>query len=232
MGFDRFESEPVMSRAYWIRRMLDGRVVSTAGILIRIDRERLNACRSGMWAGLAESQSSGANACPYQPDVEERGRSLFLRLSILIKRIDGKRSIVSPVGRDLVLPAHPEPREHLVNAIGLASRWHEALLESGGTLVELARSEGITEARIPRLLPLTRLGPVTLERGLVGDLPPSTTLKDFLAAAQRLNWELQVWSGGSCRIPGGNSARTPESVPEQLPQLRPETNLRKWPQRG
>lgn len=114
-----------------------------------------------------------------------------LSLAIQIKRLDGKRVILSSAGRDLVLPANPEPRGHIVNAIGLAYRWHEALLDSGGTLTELARSEGITEASIRKLLPLTHLGPEILKRALTGDLPLSLTLNDLLSAARNLDWKKQ-----------------------------------------
>ncbi len=185
-----------------------------SGIVVRLDREKMEECRVREWSLAVKGSEVGVLTCPYQPDVEERGRQAVLILAIRIKRLDGKRLIVSPAGRDLVLPANPEPREHLVNAIGLAYRWHEALLESGGTLIELARSEGITEARIRRLLPLTHLGPEILKQALVGDLPPSITLNDLLAAARNLDWEKQARELGlveepRARSPGatGKSAR-------------------------
>jgi hypothetical protein len=131
-----------------------------------------------------------------------------LSLSIQIKRMDGKRVILSQAGRDLVLPANPEPRGHIVNAIGLAYRWHEALLKSGGTLTELARSEGITEARVRRLLPLTHLGPAILKQALTGELPPSVTLNDLLSAARSLDWQRQACELGLQYKAGGNGAQT------------------------
>ena len=99
--------------------------------------------------------------------------------------------ILSPDGRDLVLPAEPVPKEHIVNAIGLAYRWHETLLSARKSVAELARDAGLNHNRIRRLLPLTHLGPEILKRALTGFLPPSLTLNDLLAAAEHVDWGKQ-----------------------------------------
>jgi len=207
LGFDRLEKETSESRDHWIRKILDGVVLSPKRIRTRLDRDMIEECRTREWPEATEDTSPAIPTCPYEPEVEERGHLTTLSLSIQIKRLDGKRMILSPAGRDLVLPANPEPREHIVNAIGLAYRWHDSLLKSGGTLTELARAEGITAPRIRRLLPLTHLGPAILKRTLVGDLPPSITLNDLLSAAQQLDWEKQARELGLVEMPRGKGRR-------------------------
>ena len=94
--------------------------------------------------------------------------------------------------KDLVLPSIPEPKQHLVDAIGLAYRWHDQLVKSGLTIRAFAAANGIARSRLLKLLPLTQLGPVALKHTLCGTLPPSTTLDDLVRAAAELDWSAQA----------------------------------------
>lgn len=126
-----------------------------------------------------------------QPEIEDRGEIVRLTLKLQIKKIDGRRLLLAPEGDDLVIPSTPEPKQHIVDAIGLAYRWHDELVSTGQTVATLARRTELDETRIHRLLPLTYLGPNILKAILTGSHPPRLTLNDLLRAAKQLDWAAQ-----------------------------------------
>ncbi|MEO1718471.1 MAG: hypothetical protein AAFR76_15335, partial [Planctomycetota bacterium] len=102
----------------------------------------------------------------------------------------------SPEGEDLVIPSKPAPKQHIVEAIGLAYRWHDELVESGEHIKPFAEGRKIARTRMLKLLPLTNLGPDVLRHALAGTLPPRVTLDDLLEAASELDWSRQAQSLG------------------------------------
>ena len=60
--------------------------------------------------------------CPRKPRPVERGRWIDLELKIQIKKLNGRRVVLSPHCEDLVIPSKPVPKRHIVDAIGLAYR--------------------------------------------------------------------------------------------------------------
>ncbi len=104
--------------------------------------------------------------------------------------------MLSPKGEDLVLPSKPVPKQHIVEAIGLAYRWHDELVESGDHIKPFADRRKIGRTRILKLLPLTNLGPNVLRNALAGTLPPRVTLDDLLEAADDLDWSRRAQSLG------------------------------------
>ena len=129
--------------------------------------------------------------CLYQPQLQKRRHRVTLTLPIQIKRLDGKRMLLSPEGQDLFVPADPDPKDHIVRAIGQAYFWRQRLLSDGIGVRKLAESIKITQSRIHKLLPLTLLNPEILKRALTGDLPPRVTLNDLLDVAKQLDWSQQ-----------------------------------------
>ncbi|MEM8756751.1 MAG: hypothetical protein AAGF47_03100 [Planctomycetota bacterium] len=111
-------------------------------------------------------------------------------MEIQIKNLDGRRIVLSPEGEDLVVPSKPSPKQRIVEAIGLAYRWYDELVESGEHIKPVART------RILKLLPLTNLGPDTVQHALSGTLPPRVTLEDQLKAAKDLDRSRQARSLG------------------------------------
>ena len=148
------------------------------------------------WENRASSDdgNDNANAVPttlYAPDIEQQGSRITLTLNVQIKRLDGKRMLLSPDGHDLVMPTKPEPKQHIVQAIGQAYHWYERLRRDNLSISALAKELNMSDGRIHKLLPLTWLAPDILKRALVGELPPSFTLNDLLAAAEHLDWHAQ-----------------------------------------
>ena len=128
----------------------------------------------------------------HQRHVEQRGGQIVITLSLQIKRIDGRRMLVSPEGRDLVVPSVPEPHEAIVKALGMAYHWQAELLTSGRSTAQLSADIGFSESRIKTLLTLTNLSPQILRQALVGTLPSTVTLGALLAASRRLDWSAQA----------------------------------------
>jgi hypothetical protein len=212
LSFAELPRQPIEVQDHWIREVLDGVVLTPEKLVVRLDTLKVQACREKKWDERLRKGPTRVPTCPYEREVEIRGRHIVITLRIQIKRLDGRRLILSPEGHDLVLPSKPEPKEHIVNAIGLAYRWHQELLSSERTLSELARLQGLSESWIRRLLPLTHLGPEILKAALTGFLPPSLTLNDLLAAAENLDWSKQSRALGLKGEAGPSLRNTGESV--------------------
>ncbi len=90
----------------------------------------------------------------------------------------------------------PEPKQHIVDAIGLAYRWHHEIMETKINLRDYADQNHIARTRLLKLLPLIYLSPEILRHALIGTLAPSITLSDLLQAAEQLDWNHQAQSLG------------------------------------
>ena len=143
-------------------------------------------------ASYANAEASPYPRCLYQPRVDNYQKKVRLRIALHIKRLDGKRLLVSPDGQDLVAPGTPTPQSHIVAAIGQAYRWRELFMESGVNLPELAKQQSVSASRIRKYLPLVQLSPTILRRALGGELPVRITLTNLLEAAQWLDWGKQA----------------------------------------
>ncbi len=205
ISFDRLALQSVEVRDHWIREILDSVVLSTEKLQVRLDSAKLSACRAAELVDAPATEAAQMSSCPYSPEVETRGPKIVLTLAIRIKRLDGRRMIVSPEGRDLVLPSEPEPKAHIVGAIGLAYAFHEELLRSQTTIARLARARGMSECWVRKLLDLTHLGPEILKCALTGSLPPSLTLDDLFAASAHLDWSIQARALGFTGKPSAAS---------------------------
>lgn len=74
-------------RDYWIREILDGVVLSTARIEVRLDLAKISELREMQWSEAPTPDSAPVPVCPYKPRIERRGRHILLTLSIQIKRL-------------------------------------------------------------------------------------------------------------------------------------------------
>jgi hypothetical protein len=120
--------------------------------------------------------------------------TLTIRIPMRLQRRGGRKLIMTPEGA--VAPA-PKPRrdETLVKALVRAHRWRRRI-ESGQarSITDLAEQEGVTDAYVCRLLPLTCLAPDIVEAILDGRQPKGLRLAEMLGNAalgwseQRLHW--------------------------------------------
>jgi hypothetical protein len=129
--------------------------------------------------------------------------TLTIRIPIRLQRRGGRKLIMTPEG---VTAAIPKPRrdETLIKALVRAHRWRRQI-ESGRakSITDLAEQEGVTDAYVCRLLPLTCLAPDIAEAILDGRQPKGLRLAEMLGNGP-VAWEEQrgVWgcarSSASC----------------------------------
>jgi hypothetical protein len=116
--------------------------------------------------------------------------TLTIRIPIRLQRRGGRKLIITPEG--VAAPARkPSRDETLVKALLRAHRWRRKI-ESGRakSITDLAEQEGVTDAYVCRLLPLTCLAPDIVEAILDGRQPKGLRLAEMLGNGP-LGWEEQ-----------------------------------------
>jgi hypothetical protein len=122
--------------------------------------------------------------------------TLTIRIPIRLQRRGGRRLIMMPEG--VTAPArNPRRDETLVKALVRAHRWRRRI-ESGQakSITDLAEEEGVTNAYVCRVLPLTCLAPEIVEAILDGRQPNGLRLAEMLGNVpaswhgQRMSWGL------------------------------------------
>jgi hypothetical protein len=120
---------------------------------------------------------------------------LTIRIPMRLQRRGGRKLIMTPEG--VAAPARKPCRdETLVKALVRAHRWRRKI--EGGqakSITDLAEQEGVTDAYVCRLLPLTCLAPDIVEAILDGRQPKGPTLAEMLGNAP-LAWEERRMSWG------------------------------------
>jgi hypothetical protein len=116
--------------------------------------------------------------------------TLTIRIPMRLQRRGGRKLIMTPEG--VAAPARkPSRDETLVKALVRAHRWRRKI-ESGQakSITDLAEQEGLTDAYICRLLPLTCLAPDIVEAILDGRQPKGLRLAEMLGNLPA-SWEDQ-----------------------------------------
>ncbi len=116
--------------------------------------------------------------------------TLTIRIPMRLQRRGGRKLIMTPEG--VAAPARkPRPDETLIKALVRAHRWRRRI-ESGQarSITDLAEQEGVTDAYVCRLLPLTCLAPDIVEGILDGRQPKGLRLAEMLGNGP-LGWEEQ-----------------------------------------
>ena len=120
--------------------------------------------------------------------------TLTIRIPIRLQRRGGRKLIVTPEG--VAAPARKPSRDDtLIKALVRAHRWRRKI-ESGRakSITDLAEQEGVTDAYVCRLLPLTCLAPDIVETILDGRQPRGLRLAEMLGSnpsrwdEQRARW--------------------------------------------
>jgi hypothetical protein len=136
--------------------------------------------------------------------------TLTIRIPIRLQRRGGRKLIMTPEG--VAGPARkPSRDETLVNALVRAHRWRRKI--EGGqakSITDLAEQEGVTDAYVCRLLPLTCLAPDIVEAILDGRQPKGLRLAEMLGNGP-LGWEEQRGAWGSYAA----AERYPPDEPER-----------------
>jgi hypothetical protein len=106
--------------------------------------------------------------------------TLTIRIPIRLQRRAGRKLIITPEG--VAAPARkPSRDETLIKALVRAHRWRRRI-ESGRakSITDLAEHEGVTDAYVCRLLPLTCLAPDIVEAILERRQPKGLRLAEML----------------------------------------------------
>jgi hypothetical protein len=120
--------------------------------------------------------------------------TLTIRIPIRLQRRGGRKLIITPEGA-VPPPRKPARDETLIKAIVRSHRWRRKI-ESGRakSITDLAEQEGVTDAYVCRLLPLTCLAPDIVEAILDGRQPKGLRLAEMLGNGpvpwndQRVSW--------------------------------------------
>jgi hypothetical protein len=121
--------------------------------------------------------------------------TLTIRIPMRLQRRGGRKLIMTPEG--MAAPARrPRRDETLVKALVRAHRWRRRI-ESGQakSITDLAEQEGVTDAYVCRLLPLTCLAPDIVEAILDGRQPRWLRLAEVLGNGP-LAWNAQKETWG------------------------------------
>jgi hypothetical protein len=120
--------------------------------------------------------------------------TLTIRIPMRLQRRGGRKLIMTPEGAAMPTPK-PSRDETLIKALVRAHRWRRRI-ESGQakSITDLAEQEGVTDAYVCRLLPLTCLAPDIVEAILDGRQPKGFRLAEVLGNGPPA-WEEQrsVW---------------------------------------
>jgi hypothetical protein len=117
--------------------------------------------------------------------------TLTIRIPIQLQRRGGRKLIMTPEG--VAAPARkPSRDETLIKTLVRAHRWRRKI-ESGRahSITDLAEQEGVTDAYVCRLLPLTCLAPDIVEAILDGRQPRWLRLAEMLGNGPMI-WEEQL----------------------------------------
>jgi hypothetical protein len=132
--------------------------------------------------------------------------TLTIRIPIRLQRRGGRKLIMTPERAAMPTPK-PRRDETLIKALVRAHRWRRQI-ESGRakSVTDLAEQEGVTDAYVCRLLPLTCLAPDIVEAILDGRQPKGLRLTQMLGNGP-LDWNEQwsVWGffrNSASRKPG------------------------------
>jgi hypothetical protein len=80
-------------------------VLTTESLVIRLDAFKVGQCHE-IPRSHDPAPQKPAPTCPFRPEIQNHGRQIVMTLAIQIKRLDGRRILLSPDGRDLILPVN------------------------------------------------------------------------------------------------------------------------------
>jgi hypothetical protein len=151
--------------------------------------------------------------------------TLTIRIPMRLQRRGGRKLIMTPEGSAASTPK-PRRDETLVKALVRAHRWRRQI-ESGRakSITDPAEQEGVTDAYVCRLLPLTCLAPEIVEAILDGGQPKGLRLAEVLGNGplgweeQRMIWGFRCAFGGAEPMEERKGGRRVESVRPSKPNV-------------
>lgn len=131
----------------------------------------------------------------YEPKITENNNSIIAAVDVEIKKVDGKRFILSPDKTDLYKHNNSKQNPQILTALRDAHQLRIALNASSHKNVkETAKALKVNYLMMLRKLPLTTLSPYIQKLALAEELPERISLKHLLKVSQELSWKDQSLS--------------------------------------
>ena len=113
--------------------------------------------------------------------VSADGATITVTLPFAVHRHKGRRLIITPEGAPDWVPLRPRPDNAMIKALARARRW-QAMIDAGehGSIIGLARAEGVNKSYVSRVLRLALLAPDIVEAILDGRQPVDLQLARLL----------------------------------------------------
>ena len=215
------ESLPAPEQDYQLRQLIEQVTISTTRVVIDLQQTHIEALSKQAALVLSDAaadndlnqgtnkndENSVITALPqarYQATVIEadaanadtnsqnnRPNIIRLVLDIQIKRQGQSRMILTPDGKDLVMPKRSNIDEGLVAALCKGQYWQQKMQTERWSFEELAKHENTDVKNAHGWISLTYLAPAIIKRILQGKHLPSWTLKRLIQAAKLPLWDAQ-----------------------------------------
>jgi hypothetical protein len=125
-------------------------------------------------------------------DVTTDGQTMTIRVPLKLRRIGGRKRVISPPGASAWAPPRPEINSPLLHALVRAFDW-QSLLDDGhyASVNELAKAHGKNASYVAAVLRLTLLAPDIVESVLDGRQPATLQLQPLMRDGVPAVWNDQ-----------------------------------------
>jgi hypothetical protein len=129
---------------------------------------------------------------PRAINVGTDGQTMVIHVPLTLRRIGGRKRVISPPGATAWMPPRPEINSPLLHALVRAFHW-QSLLDDGryASVNELAKANGKNASYVAAILRLTLLAPDIVEDVIDGRQPPTIQLQPLMRDGIPALWEEQ-----------------------------------------
>lgn len=130
---------------------------------------------------MREARMAVASRSPASPIISPDGATITLTLPFTVQSHKGRKLIVTPEGAPDWVPIRPRPDNAMIKALARGRRW-QAMIDPGehGSIIALAKAEGVNKSYLSRVLRLALLAPDIVEAILDGRQPATLQLAQLL----------------------------------------------------
>jgi hypothetical protein len=129
---------------------------------------------------------------PRDINVNTDGQTVTIYVPLMLRRIGGRKRVISPPGATAWMPPRPEINSPLLHALVRAFHW-QSLLDDGhfASVNELAKAQGKNASYVAAVLRLTLLAPDIVEAVLDGRQPSTLQLQPLMRKGVPVAWDEQ-----------------------------------------